>query len=212
MRISNCQPLRIQDRAPSQLVRAAWALTGALLIGSIASAQSNQPGQRPSFDVVTKALTDYFASLKDYKAGDLVSQSHVARALERVTDATGWEVPNREAIVKLALADNSFLVAQLSTPGGRQFMRSIAKYSGTYSRLDRLSTISGGQQFIKDVMRKPGGSDIIQYMATTPGGHNLGTMMAGVKQGVDLNKPTGRIYTADDLLAQLKRAYGKATP
>ena len=30
--------------------------------------------------------------------------------------------------------------------------------------------------------------------------------MGGVRDGVDLNKPTGRIYTADDLIAVLQEA------
>jgi hypothetical protein len=29
--------------------------------------------------------------------------------------------------------------------------------------------------------------------------------LAGARQGVDLNKPTGRIYTAADLISVLKR-------
>jgi hypothetical protein len=209
MRISHRQSLRHPDHAPRRLVRAACIVFGVLAIGSLAAAQSSQPPQRPGFDVVTKALADYFASLKDYKPGDLVSQSRVDAALSHVTDATGWKVPDRKAIVDRALADKSFVVTQLATSSGRPFMRNIAKYPGSYSRLDRLSTISGGQQFIKDIIAKKGGSDMIEYLATTRGGRELGTMMAGVQQGVDLNKPTGRIYTADDLLAALKLAYGK---
>jgi hypothetical protein len=34
-------------------------------------------------------------------------------------------------------------------------------------------------------------------------------MMAGTPKGTDLNLPTGRIYTADDLLAVLKKSYVK---
>ena len=35
-------------------------------------------------------------------------------------------------------------------------------------------------------------------------------MMAGTPNGTDLNLPTGRIYTADDLLAVVKKAYAKS--
>jgi hypothetical protein len=52
---------------------------------------------------------------------------------------------------------------------------------------------------------------MITYMATTPGGKNLGAMMAGTPQGTDLNKPTGRLYTADDLLALVKKLYAIET-
>ena len=171
-----------------------------------------EPAQRPKFAAVAAAAAEYFASLEDFQPTDLIRQSNVATALTHVTTATGWQVPEADAIVQRALADDSFVVKQLDTPNGRRFMRDIAKYPGTYSRLDRLTTISGGQQFTKDIIRAKGGAEMIEYMATAPGGHNLGTMMKGVKQGVDLNKPTGRIYTAGDLLAELKKAYDQSAP
>lgn len=192
-----------QDPLSAPWVRVALVLIWVLSSGLIAVAQSNQQNNAPSDAEVSQALDQYFASIRDYKPGDLVSQSRVAAALDHVRDVTGWEAPDQDAIKKRALADNSFIVTQLSTANGRTFMRNIAKYPGTYARLDRLSTISGGQQFIKDLISKKGGSDMIEYLATTQGGHKLGAMMAGVQHGVDLNKPTGRIYTAEDLKAAL---------
>jgi hypothetical protein len=44
-------------------------------------------------------------------------------------------------------------------------------------------------------------------MATTAGGRNMGRMAANTKQGVDLNKTTGHIYTATALIAALDKAY-----
>jgi hypothetical protein len=208
--------LRFLDRALGHLVRAVCVLTGLVLTSVPAAAQSSsaatQPAKRPSFHLVAQATAQYFATLQDYKTGDLISQSQVAAALAHIAGATGWDVPDGKALIERALADNSFLVAQFSTASGRPFMRKIARYPGSYSRLDRLSSISGGQQSIKDIMSKKGGSDMIEYMATTRGGRELGAMMAGAQQGVDLNKPTGRIYTADDLLNELKRVYAKTKP
>jgi hypothetical protein len=158
------------------------------------------------FAAVAGAVANYFNSLPGHQPKDLVNQSQVAEALDAVAKV-GWDVPDRDALVKQALADGSFLTHELATPAGRKFMRNIARYPGAYSRLDRLSTISGGQKLIDDLIEKKGGYELIEYLATTEGGHNLGTMMAGVQHGVDLNKPTGRIYTADDLLAALKAIY-----
>lgn len=201
----------IADRAPRRWVRATCALASVLLIAATTTAQSSQPAKLPNFDAVSKALTDYFASLQDYRAGDLLSQSIVEDALAHVADTTGWKVPDQKEIVGRALADSSFLVAQLSTPAGRKFMRSLDKFGGSYPRLDRLSTIAGGQQFIKDMITRKDGYIMIKYLTTTSGGHELGKMMTGVQDGVDLNKPTGRIYTADDLLAALQQTYGKTS-
>jgi hypothetical protein len=191
------------------LVRAALLLA---FLAPTARTSLAEVAEKPSFDVVTAALVDYFASLKNYRAGDLLSQSQIAQALDRV-EQTGWKVPNRDAIVQHALADNSFLVKELATPKGRQFMRHIGKDAGAYSRLDRLTTISHGRHLVHDLIQKnAGGYELIEYLATTAGGKNLGRMMAGAQQGVDLNKPTGRIYTADDLMAALQITYQRTSP
>src|SRR5262245_56550923 len=203
---------RIPDHVHHHMVRAICALAATLVIASTAAAQSAQSTKQISFDAVNKAFTDYFASLKDYRANDLVSQSVVESALTYVADKSGWKVPNQKEIVGRTLADNSFLITQLSTPVGKKFMRSLDKYGGSYSHLDRLSTISGGQQFIKDMITRKDGYIMIEYLTTTSGGHELGRMMAGVPNGVDLNKPTGRIYTSDDLLAALKQSFSTSSP
>jgi hypothetical protein len=88
-------------------------------------------------------------------------------------------------------------------------MRKISKSPGTYSRLDRLSRLSQGQQVVSQLVGDVGGDVFITYLATTNSGHNLGQMMGGTPNGSDLNLPTGRIYTADDLLAALRKSYKK---
>jgi hypothetical protein len=173
-----------------------------------AKATSTAP---PDIAVVTAAIEKYFASVAGYQRGDLISQSQIAAALEQVNDA-GWAAPNADEIVKLGLADNSFLVRDFSSPTGRQFMRKSGRYSGGYARLDRLSSLPNGQKTIRELMREKGGDKFVEYLATTKGGHNLGGMLAGARQGVDLNKPTGRIYTAEDLVAAVKRGFEKKSP
>jgi len=201
-------PILANDAAPARLVHVAGkslrlvALVGAFL-APIATAAA---ARVPAFDKVVQAMTDYFESQPDYQAGDLLDQSQVAGALEAIA-AVGWEVSYAKKIVSLALADNSFLVKQLATPKGKPFMRKIAKSPGAYVRLDRLSKIKNGQSAVKILIRDPGGDTMITYMATTQGGKNLGAMMAGTPNGTNLNKPTGRIYTADDLLAVVKKLY-----
>jgi hypothetical protein len=176
------------------------------LVAFLAPITTASAAKLPAFDKVVQAMTAYFQSQQDYQAGDLLDQSQAAGALEAIA-AAGWEVPQAKQIVALALPDNSFLVTQLATPSGKRFMRKIAKTPGTYSRLDRLSQISKGKSAVKILIRDPGGDTMLAYMATTPGGKNLGAMMAGTPKGTNLNQPTGRVYTADDLLAVVKQAY-----
>lgn len=172
-------------------------------IGSVADAK---PPVRPDFDKVSQAVFTYFQAQPDHERSDLVSQRDVKAALAQVK-AIGWDVPTQNKIVDRALADSSFIVRELSTPDGRKFMRKIAQHPGTYSRLDRLSTLGNGEATIHSLIGDKGGDDFVTYLATTTSGKNLGKMMAGTQGGVDLNKPTGRIYTADELVDALKQVY-----
>ena len=47
---------------------------------------------------------------------------------------------------------------------------------------------------------------MIEYMTQSRGGRELGKMLSKAPNGADFNQPTGRIYTLDGLLAQLKKS------
>ncbi len=47
---------------------------------------------------------------------------------------------------------------------------------------------------------------MIEYLSTTRSGRRVGSMTAKAPQGVDLNAPTGRIYTGSDLLEVVDQA------
>jgi hypothetical protein len=181
-------------------------LIGLIQVSSVAA----DPPARPDFALVVQAVGDYMQTQPDQQPRDLLTQRQVRAALAAVV-AAGWDLPGQDKIAARALADNSFVIRELSTPEGRKFMRKLAQHPGTYSRLDRLSTLGNGQDTIHTLIRTKQGEDLIIYMATTSGGKNLGKMMAGTQGGVDLNKPTDRIYTAEDLLTALRVVYD-ATP
>ncbi len=179
------------------------ALVCLLLVGEvIASPQA----KTPDFDAVAKVVRSHFASRPGYQDGDLISRSQIDAVLESAA-AAGWKVHNGREIVELGLPDNSFLVRELSTPTGRKFMRKIATLPGGYSHLDRLTSIPRGEAIVRELIRKPGGDEMVAYLATTKGGRRLGKSLSGVRGGADVNKPTGRVYTADDLLDVLQQAY-----
>jgi hypothetical protein len=177
-------------------------------IGTAATAAEAPQSSQPDFKIVIDTLKGFFGTLPDYQTGDLITQSQIADALHKLQDA-GWRVSESERIVKLGLADDSFLAKELSTGAGRTFMRKIARHPGAYSQIDRLSSISRGQNIVRDLIRQRGGDEFVEYLTTTKGGRNLGGMLAGARHGADLNKPTGRIYTANDLVAELHREFKK---
>jgi hypothetical protein len=157
---------------------------------------------------VAKVVEEFFVSQPDYQRDDLITRSQIEKVVAKLV-SDGVKISDPGSIAKRGLADDSFLVRELSTPSGKRFMRKISTRSGGYSHLDRLSTSPRGESIVRDLMRTKDGDKMIEYLATTKGGKNMGSMMAQARGGVDLNKPTGRIYTADDLMAALNDAMAK---
>ena len=185
-----------------------WPIAAIGFILSLQLAAGLTYAQRPATDKAVEALAaveQYFTSLPDYQPGDLVTRSQVAGALTKAADA-GTKIPAAERILAATLPDNSFLARELSTPAGRKFMRKVARLPGGFDRLERLSTISRGQTLVRDLIRGADGDKLIEYLTTTRGGQSLGSTLAGARQGANLNQPTGRIYTADDLMAAIEES------
>jgi hypothetical protein len=181
----------------------------AIYMADIASAA--QRSQPDAGQTIAKLVDEFFATQPGYENGDLIRRSQVEQVVGKVL-SKGVKISEPAEIVKRALPDDSFMIREFSTPNGKHFMRRLAQHPDTFSHLDRLSTIPRGQQTIHDLMGLKDGDKLIEYMATTKGGRNMGAMMVQVRGGVDLNKPTGRIYTAEDLVEALHSAMKKTKP
>ena len=204
------EPVRASEvRKSVPLAAICYALIAAMLWtgSSLAAPQSASP----DFPSISRAIDRWFESQPDYQPGDIITRAQIETVLKKL-DAAGVHVPNATAIAQLGLANDSFLVRELTTPNGRKFMRRLARDPGAFSHLDRLSEIPRGQKIISDLIREKDGDKLIDYLATTKGGQKMGSMMGSVAGGVDLNKPTGRIYTVADFEAALKEALTKTSP
>lgn len=115
-------------------------------------------------------------------------------------------LPDAKQILQKVPAKDEFLAEQFRTPGGRKFMRQIARYDDGYDRLDRLSRLPHGKQTIIDLIRGPDGYKMLEYMTTTPGGLALGDQLSNAPKGKNFNEATGRIYTAEMLLKRLEQS------
>jgi hypothetical protein len=165
----------------------------------------------PDFSTISRAIDRWFEAQPDFQPGDLITRTEIETVLTKL-DAAGVHVPNATVISQLALANDSFLIRELTTSTGLKFMRKVARGPGAFDHLDRLSEIPRGQKIISDLIREKDGDKLIEYLATTKGGQKMGSMMGSVTGGVDLNKPTGRIYTVDDFKAALRAALTKKSP
>ena len=206
VRATSCQ-IRITCARLATMTAATFA-TLILWTGAAAAAPQRA---KPDFAAITHAIETWFAAQPDYQNGDLITRIQIETVLEKLSVA-GVEVPDARAIAARGLANDSFLVRELTKKSGRPFMRRLARTPGAFAHLDRLSTIPRGELLIRDLIQDPGGDKLIEYMATTKGGHNMGTMMTAVPGGTDLNKPTNRIYTVAEFLSALEQALAEKSP
>lgn len=181
-----------------------------LMLGmAIAKAADDQPKPIPPFSELKQAVLSYFQSQPDYEPGDLITREEVEPLLKQI-EKLGLPLPDAKQILEKVLAEDSFLAEQFSTPEGQKFMRQIKDYPLGYDRVDRLSRLQRGQSIVRELIRGPDGAKMIQYMTTAPGGKNMGGMLTNAPEGEDFNAPTGRIYTADMLLACLEKIHAAA--
>lgn len=184
----------------------------AVLLGVVAkvgAAPADDPSDGkpiPSFAEVRRTVLEYYEDEeRDYKPGDLITQTEVAPLLALLKER-GLPLTDGKKILEKVPAKGEFLVDQLSTKNGRKFMRRISKYPDAYDRLDRLSRLPHGKQTVRDLIRGPGGEKMIEYMTTTEGGKELGKQLSNAPDGKNFNQPTGRIYTVALLLDRLEQS------
>ena len=170
---------------------------------------ATEPKPLPSMSEVRELVLRYFARLPGHRPGDILARSEVAPLFPQL-ERLGWKVTDRSLLLRKVPADSDYLIRKLRTRHGRKFMRRIADYPSAYDRLHRLSWLPHGKQTVHDLIYKVGGHEMIRYMTTAPGGKNLGRQLSRAPAGRDFNKPTGRIYTVEMLLAILEQSHAAA--
>jgi hypothetical protein len=191
-------------------VQAALAIITVTPSSAATPQQTSQGKKLPSPAVVKTIVEQTLAKDRDYRPGDLLSQGRAAVVFAQLK-AAGWDVPHSRVILARIPADNEFVVRALSTKKGVAFMRSVSAMSGGYDRVDRLSRLPNGQQLVERLINGPDGYKLIAYLTDSRGGQELGTMLGHTGQGVDFNRPTGRIYTAKQLLEVLEKLHSAVT-
>lgn len=180
-----------------------------LLASTALAAPAHKKPEPPMFDAVSAAADKACAARKGYSPGEIISQGDWD-TLAKELDSLGWTPKDAAEIKKQLLPDNAFLVTELRTKPGRKFMADMDKLPGGYDRLDRLSTLPQGKSTVRRLIAGPDGYKLVEYMTTTSGGQVLGKQLSGGSR--DFNSPTGRIYTADQLIARLKTSYNRDFP
>ncbi|MBM4003697.1 MAG: hypothetical protein FJ295_10480 [Planctomycetes bacterium] len=141
---------------------------------------------------------------------DLLSRSDLTPIFDTLRKK-GWTVSDREAITGRTLADGHVLVQQLRSPQGTRLMRKISGEERIYDRLDRITTASGGEALIRDLIKLPDGE---RYALRKQGVAvpNLLDLLpkdssAQTRTIRGFDKSTGKIYTRAQLLQQLEKSH-----
>ena len=163
----------------------------------------------PTFDEVRDCVEQLFAAKPDYVAGDLVTRED-ANAVFRELESLGWAVATQDVVISAMIPANHLMVSQFRSVAGKKFMRKISSLPLGYDRIDRLIRLPRGEQMFRDLVKGPGGDKLIEYMTSSKGGENLGRQLSATPKGADFNKPTGRLYTAAQLLNRLHAEYDLA--
>jgi hypothetical protein len=166
----------------------------------------------PSFAAVTAAVTGQLKANRYYRSGDVLARGDMEPIFSKLA-ALGWVVGDRKQILDQLLPDNYYLIRALRSPDNTLFMRQVGQVPDgyAYDRLDRLSRMGDGEILINRIMQEPGGWNFIDIMSETKEAPGMAQAFSMGPGGTDFKKPTGRIYTEQQLLARLKQSYDKAT-
>ena len=159
----------------------------------------------PSWEQVQSEVKAHFGKIKDYRSGDLISQQEV-RPIFSELENMGWKVSDETEILSLVLPQDHFLIQQMRTKWGKPRMRRIATKKLIFDRLDRISQADGGQQLIHDMAKLPDAEKA---------GYRMPDLLPKKADGrtrkiKSYDKPTGQIYTEQDLLNRLQISYSAA--
>lgn len=173
---------------------------------SPAMAGKNKAKAFPKFPVFAGAIEEHFDKQRDYRPGDIISQGDVKEVF-RMLRGMDWVVADEDKVVADVLPDNDYMVRELRTKRGRVFMADLSKTPAAYDRLERFLRLPMSKRFFQGLLKGPDGYKMFEYMVTAKGGKVLGEQLSNAPDGHDFNKPTGHIYTVDQLLVRLEKSY-----
>jgi hypothetical protein len=144
-----------------------------------------------------------------YMPGDLISQTDVEPIFNELIER-GYRSPDMEGLYDSFLPDRDHFVKSMRTPEGRMFMRSIARLSGAYDRLERLSWSETGRSLLAELLASKDGKKAFEHMLTEEGAKVVETILAKDPRGRNFQLPTGKVHTANELIDHLSEMFGDA--
>lgn len=200
--------MQILDAAyrPSNTMLRIWGALALVAVTAIAAMAS----QGPTFIEIERVAVEA-ARARGLLVDDLLAHSDASAVFDKLA-AVGWKVDQRDELARKTLPDSDYLVKELRTSDGKKFMRAVAKMPGAFDRLDRMSRLNTGKPVIKQLVAAKDGAKMLEYMTSPTANPRLNNMLSGAPSDAQLGRPTGRIYTLNQLLIELKKLHDRSAP
>lgn len=176
-----------------------------LVAAMSATAIAADSNKLPSFATIESALVTQCAQ-QGLDRTDIISKTNAVAMLDTAAKL-GWKIVDREALLKRVLPDNDYLVKELRKKQGRNFVKEIANMPEGLDRVDRMAREPQGKYVINMLVTHVDGDKMIGYMTGPTSNQRLANLLSAAPPNVDLNKPTGRLYTVDNFVQELKKLY-----
>lgn len=198
MELAGFQPSTPVDRA-QRLLR--LMLRGAIVLVGCGAATSVRAAP-PPFAEVAAAAKDHFATLKDYKRGDLITQRDVDPLLKRL-HGMGFDVRAKEEGVQVLLAEQDPLVRLLRTGKGKEFMRALSAYPQALDRMARLAKFAEGRALVTKLV---GNHDLkgVAELCSFEGARRLEAAFFNQLCMRNFDVESGFAYTEEQYLSHLR--------
>lgn len=201
--------IRTRERKRRAQVVTLFQIAVFLHLASVHLRAQSDP-EPPTWSQVTQIAVAELAQRKGYQAGDLLTFDDIEGVLVALA-VSGWQPRDQQRILEDTLADSDALAQILRTEHGTRFMRKVSQDSLIFDRMDRVCRVSGGQRMLRDISRLPDGEKLAKLHRPhgTPGFLDLLPKNASgkVRSIRNYDKPTGRIYTQEQLLRRLQESY-----
>lgn len=93
----------------------------------------------------------------------------------------------------------------MRSPQGREFCKKLGDRPLKYDRLERLSRVDNGMNWLGEMIASEQGVELFDHLFSEEGLQKLELQFAEDPNGRDIRRPTGTIYTETELAAHLTK-------
>jgi hypothetical protein len=163
-----------------------------------------------SYDDAPVSFGELVSRSREYQTGDLITWEDAKPYLDHLEER-GVTIPDDPELADKFLSESDRVVKMLRTRKGTHFARQLLKSGGNYDMLDHFRKLPHGYASLQLMIDTPRGHQLLAEMVTTKTGRATAAELARVPGGADFDKPSGLIYT-EDQLHQFLDAANKPAP